>query len=452
MAEARCRHTGDGKEFADLLEPICQRKGKIWVKYDEAATVTKTKTLPNLIKESHDLLEVLQEGDPKFNYVRSVVREGIELIEKKFRSEWNVKDDHREDYCETMTRRLMNLMRAVSQAERKPDLPAWVRSLPWRANANLEKDGEKNTDDKEQNPFLAEAENDEDQKQKKGKKEESNNQAKGDTKEKRYIYGFSEETKQPWRKVADNKKGVKEPGTTQEFTGEERNRDPITAVWPDGATVKLADCTVGRYKELQKKDLTSSKSNEWWSGEHKVTHHKVSVESCKDRTLLMIVTEQSRQICQTHVMSFAKDGEEPEGGEAQKRASEFMTTLAKDFIDDKIKTAEEMKRVRTERMTSMGLQIRAPKTRKVMGPTQAKTLARTTQKRPAKAMSPDRQGGEITEITAEPMTPTKPISKPMKKRAALKGPDFEATLEAQMRSAPTFASLIEELKEGVKNT
>ena len=37
------------------------------------------------------------------------------------------------DYVETMSRRLINLCRAVSQASRKKSAPCWTAQLPWMA-------------------------------------------------------------------------------------------------------------------------------------------------------------------------------------------------------------------------------------------------------------------------------------------------------------------------------
>lgn len=512
MATTRGRYKGTGQDFAHLISPICAQKGKVWVKYDEAETVGKTKTLPALIHDSHDLLDILHGGSSSFNFVRSVVKEGIKLEEKKHRDTWKLKEDLREDYYETMTRRVMNLTRAVSQADRKDNLARWVLELPWRVNKGQEEEAAEPMDDHENeddDSRLDEDEINEDAKlEEKQKKAKPKKDPQADRVGEKYIYGFSEEVKMAWRKLADKSQAMKEPGKVVEFTDNQRDRDPISAVWPDGHNVKIDACSIGQYKALQA-TTTSSKSNVWWSGEHKHTHHRVSVESLKDRTLLMIVTEQSRQICQVHVKSFAKDGEAPEGKEAQQTAADFMVTLAKEFVDDELKNANDMKKKREERMAEMGIQFRQAGKPKLMGPTQAKTLAdakdRNTRKRPAKAMSPDTQeqtpkatkaeapnpenargqktakakapspakttgqktakeevpspedASKTGQKTAKEEAPSpKDASKTAKreqqpptrkKNRTMQGPNFSASLEAQSMEAPSFACLLRELPE-----
>ena len=79
-----------------------------------------------------------------------------------------------------------------------------------------------------------------------------------------------------------------------------------------------------------------------WEGTHCTTNHKVRVAQRTDRSLLMVIYEQARQICQVRVDAFDKNMSEqvqrlPADHPVIVMAGEFMTTIAKDFCEDKIK-------------------------------------------------------------------------------------------------------------------
>ena len=64
-------------------------------------------------------------------FTRSVVKGGINIIFDEKYQEWGLAESIRDDYVETMTRRVMNLCRVVAQALAKGTKAQWVQELPF---------------------------------------------------------------------------------------------------------------------------------------------------------------------------------------------------------------------------------------------------------------------------------------------------------------------------------
>ena len=78
----------------------------------------------------------------------------------------------------------------------------------------------------------------------------------------------------------------------------------IEAVWPDDMKWKVSDVTSSQYQLLCSKSTSGGGSNvlrEFWRGEHVVSHHACIVKERTDRTRLVSLFEQGRQILQINV-------------------------------------------------------------------------------------------------------------------------------------------------------
>ena len=161
-----------------------------------------------------------------------------------------------------------------------------------------------------------------------------------------YDLKFSTELMIPMRKptAPDKSKEPWEPGVLMDFQNS-ADTELAQAKWPDGFVGELP-VQISYLKGLQRKSGGGNQSavgmENVWEGTHCTTNHKVRVAQRTDRSLLMVIYEQARQICQVRVDAFDKNMSEqvqrlPADHPVIVMAGEFMTTIAKDFCEDKIK-------------------------------------------------------------------------------------------------------------------
>ena len=127
-APPRQNYAGTPADFAEGLNEVVKALGKVWLVYDECPKVEDAKVLPAEIKKAYRLLSSLQHMQHNISFNKVLVREGITLLAKSF-DYWDMKQELREHYVETMTRRVRNLCRAVWQ-NRKSNAE-WAQALPW---------------------------------------------------------------------------------------------------------------------------------------------------------------------------------------------------------------------------------------------------------------------------------------------------------------------------------
>jgi len=82
--------------------------------------------------------------------------------------------------------------------------------------------------------------------------------------------------------------------------------DPLIVQWADGVKWVVPDWTVARLESVMAKSSGSKPARpKLWESEHTVTHHEVHIAQRCDRSLLLSVFEQTRQIAQIRVIDFA---------------------------------------------------------------------------------------------------------------------------------------------------
>ena len=106
--------------------------------YDECEKVTDAELRVHDIAKSHALLDILHAADAKLNFKRSDVKAGIDLAVKKVGV---IDSNHRSEYTEKITKRVMNICRVVSQgmvkSMSKGKSSAMLRALVPLAQASL---------------------------------------------------------------------------------------------------------------------------------------------------------------------------------------------------------------------------------------------------------------------------------------------------------------------------
>ena len=110
--------------------------------------------------------------------------------------------------------------------------------------------------------------------------------------------------------------------------------------WSDGQTVKFTSCTVGAFKLKERHSTQSAGAPLAWEGVHKATQHKISVAQRVDRSLLLSVYEQDRQILMLKMNLFApienEHAQVPPDHPAAIGAYKFLIPIAKRFANDEI--------------------------------------------------------------------------------------------------------------------
>ena len=129
-SEPRDRWAGSADELKAALLPHAAA-GKSWLKYDESPKVHDAKHDPDKCLQAGDLLATLHDLHPKLSFTRETVKESIGMLVEDLKKGWKLPEKYESQYIETMTCRMMNLTRSVSQALAKKSPPEWTDKLPW---------------------------------------------------------------------------------------------------------------------------------------------------------------------------------------------------------------------------------------------------------------------------------------------------------------------------------
>ena len=127
--------------------------------------------------------------------------------------------------------------------------------------------------------------------------------------------------------------------------------DPMIAHWVDGTSKEMAELTVGTFRTLKREGCTKP-ADAYWSGEHCKTHHLLQVKSKQDRSFLIVLTEQKRQVLHLNAESFADE----------QVAIDICIMIGHMYSRDEIKK-EGLKDVRNEELKKVGVN---PKSGKVV--------------------------------------------------------------------------------------
>ena len=323
-AADRKRYAGSAEELAEVLFPLVATKR--FIMYDDAAKVSDSKTMPELINKSHELLAGLHDADSKLAFCRSTVKAALEIVLEK-RSFFDMSEDHRKPWLETNTCRVMNLCRCVSQGDLKATRPAWANQLPWN------NDGDEPPTKKSKKSLAAEA--------------------KPSTSE--WKFGWCPVVRKAWRQPQHAKGGKLKDFTEPVVPENAKPSDPPIATWADGMTVEITDLCCDDLSTMNVARAGSKQSVDiFFSGEHKRTHHKVIVRERHDRAHLVSLFEQTRQRCQVRVDAF----------DSMKDAADLMVKVAKAFVNDEV-PVEQLKQYRNKLLLASGMSV--PQSRKKRG-------------------------------------------------------------------------------------
>jgi hypothetical protein len=382
MAEtSRDSYSGPTSALADVLARF---DGPSLCRYgDESPQTTKAKLLvkgPKGIEGSIKLLELLHDIQPNLSFCKNQTKAALHLVyENQLAAERSAKTGgwasrmtatDLDDWVETLQRRIRNLCRVTSQAVIKNNA-SWLSMLPWHQLADGASDEEGEEEDPPEDDEAVDAE------------EEANSKSEGgdvDSDEAalvlakkavakkpaaavrevhggsaKVVYGFSKELMLPWREVPG---GDREVGLPCKIPKKINCTDKVSAEWPDGSIAKLPIS----YGELQALDVERKHGGPQPGNllelEVAATKHKLSILQKVDRHLLLIITEQARQICMVKVSLFGEVKDETarlkNDDPVLKRALDFMSMLAKEYAAGNVRRTELADK-RNEMLTKMGI-------------------------------------------------------------------------------------------------
>ena len=258
-----------GEEIADLVRPFAISRGRSFLVYDEAKRVQDAGTDVPLIQKASDLLGAFYAAQPNLSFVRSHTESGMNIIATEFSKKWQLNNKNLvKDWVETMTRRIQNINRVVSQATRAGSrYPKWAELLPW-VNKVEELGKMSGAAPVRVAPNIE------------------------------HAYGFDSIQKVGTRWDKKKPKSYREASLPLEDDVSKLGSEFVKAVWEDGDMIALSVYT---YDDLRE-DLGMVKQAAkcyYWEGEHSVTHHKLYVKRRIDRApyrLLATLWEQEKQV------------------------------------------------------------------------------------------------------------------------------------------------------------
>jgi len=219
------------------------------------------------------------------------------------RMDFKLKESEAEDYYETMTRRVMNICRAVSQGIAKSKnskaKPPWLAALPWLrvpAAAAPGNAGATTTC---------------------------------------YIVGWDPSVQLAWRAPASMPEGRKEP-SMRPAADKSRPSDPVVVRWADGYEHEISELTNKMLLDVRDGEKKKEPTDVFWAGKDPTTHHALVVKVRRDgpNSLLMSLYEQGRQLDNIQVRLFDKNYEAT--ADAKAKAGKFMQGVADAIIEGKV--------------------------------------------------------------------------------------------------------------------
>ena len=105
--------------------------GKSWFVYDKESPKVGKKVFVAQALQANDFLSRIHNAVPNLSFPRKLVETSVTRLFEMKHEEWRVHPSIRDEWVLTLTRRFMNLCRAVNQAWPKTTPPRWAQSLPW---------------------------------------------------------------------------------------------------------------------------------------------------------------------------------------------------------------------------------------------------------------------------------------------------------------------------------
>ena len=158
-----------------------------------------------------------------------------------------------------------------------------------------------------------------------------------------FVYGFDNDLMLAWKVDINSMKKEKIMSMQLERPSNPAAHSAMRATWPDGDSKEVSECSCKDYEGKTRQSSTMP-SNKFWSGTHIVTHHSLCLKVKPDRSPIMILLEQKRQILQVAISLF----------NSEEAAGQFMQAIGELYAADKI-TRDGLKEHRDNELAAQGL-------------------------------------------------------------------------------------------------
>ena len=357
---------------------------------DESEKPEHSKLFIEDIAKNIDLLVILHEAQPNLSFSKGKVNTILQGVAKESRIKFKDQEEN-DDWVTTNCRRWQNMTRnircSISNGPRSK-IPQWaIQTLPWLKGieqaeiaedagaeikeelaeikeelAKLQKSGSDNPRGSGSGESLTTADEEvaEDL-------DDDELEQVIDGKTSKFEIKFSTELMLPMRREIPASKSQKvrawEPGSIEKYMGiwpkeviDMLADEKVIARWPDGYRIKMEQ-TRRWLSNLQRESKSRSKIVDiLFEQEATATRHSISISQRTDRTLLLSIYEQGKQICQVQLDKFgpvepliAGSNHLPKDHDTVLRAMTIMKPLAIMYARGEIKK-EELKSVKDDRV------------------------------------------------------------------------------------------------------
>jgi hypothetical protein len=298
------RFTGTVDELEAAMMPLAELHCAFCTYSDESKSVKDAKVVHGVrgVEGHSELLQALYSIQPNLSFSKGLMEGALELMLKKSAKKWRMTIPEQADWMTTMTRRIRNLCRVVSQAQLKQPPQTWLKHVPLIVTPPSAKKAVKSPA--------------------------------------KYKYTFDNELQLPVRtRLSDN---FAEPGLPMTADSNLDSDGFLMAEWPDGEMAAMPGMTPESLRGMIKAKAGSC--GELFGMDHKDSNNRVSLRQKVDRTLLMVAYEQTKILVCVRMNLFAKiedercqtDPEHP----ACKAAVEFMKPLVVKYCSGKVERAK----------------------------------------------------------------------------------------------------------------
>jgi hypothetical protein len=461
-------------QIAACFRDQAAKHGPSFFKYDEAVLAHDTKVSGQKMLEGKLVLAALHKLLPSLRFKRSELKHALGTIWAE--STWRRPASERGDWTETMSRRMMNALRAYHTTAVKRKKPSWFDELEtfFKDDPAIAVAAEAATDDDHDSidDLIAKmGEEEEEEEESSGiddiedadiAEEQSGNAPGTSTPETvsphvagpalapvlrrpaadkatpgisqdadTWFYRFDTELKQVIRRKPNST--CPEFATSLEVDTDASDDAPVEALFADGARHVCVDLTLAQYKSYCSPRAGSSIIEEHvWCGEHVETHNNLFVRFRADRGMLVALFEQKKQILQVSLewfetMLWRQEAKEmmklepkvvkPNTEQAKKIGAAFVENIAKMYASGSIMKADLYK-TRDEHLKADGL---VKNTSKRTAPT---AEARTEAVETAEAAVETAEAGTVAEAKGPTMKkPSAASSNAAKRKKRLDEPD-----------------------------
>ena len=135
--------------------------------------------------------------------------------------------------------------------------------------------------------------------------------------------------------------------------------DPCIATWADGYKIDIEDVLSNELENYSNPRKDKAAVQKVWEGEHATSHHRLFVQKRVDRSLLVSLYEQTRQICQVQVKMFGPEDSE----EAFQKAAKLMTEIGETYATGSVGRSDLFK-LRDDMIKKCGVNFKRASTKR----------------------------------------------------------------------------------------